>query len=821
MRRSKFLYVTLISYLIFCAFQTPALAGDWGTDPKANPQAEVLCGNARFTVLTDRIIRMEWSEDGVFEDRASLAIINRNLSVPKFSVTRQGAKTIISTSSVKLEYAGNGKFTKDNLSVSFKLNGKTVTWCPGMEPKGNLKGTTRTLDKIGGRSSKSTLKHMSKGQGTDFTPVELEDGILSRDGWAIVDESQRHLLQKDDSDWGEWVAERPVGDRQDLYIFAYGHDYTGALEDFTKVAGRIPLPPKYTLGYWWSRYWIYTDDEFLAIANDLRSHKVPADVFIIDMDWHLTWKSMDKRLGHDEFAQRRGWTGYTWNRDLIVDPEGLLHDLHAMNYKTSLNLHPASGIRPYEDCYKDFVKDYLSRTDNYDGPRNYIYTSEPYTFQGVDKSVAKEGYNASVPFRMSQQAWADAYFNSVIHPLEKMGVDFWWLDWQQWIESRYVPALNNTFWLNYTFFNDKVRQSKYLGKEAGRPFIYHRWGGLGSHRYQLGFSGDTYDEWDVLQMLPYFTATASNVGYGYWGHDIGGHMQRQAHYTDPEMYTRWLQYGVFTPIFKTHSTESKYLERKIWEYPTHFEYMKQAIELRYALSPYIYDAARQAYDTGVSICRPLYYSYPEEQKAYDMDQEFMFGDNILATVLCQPADSLSGKTERKMWFPAGNDWYDMAHHCSYKGGISRTLYYSIDENPWFVKDGAIVPLATEGIQNLQQSDNRMRLLIVPGKTSCIYTHYEDDGLSQAYDTDFATTKIEKYFRGKDMIVKISPRQGTYAGALSTRAIELVLDGICVKGSINVNGKTVEAVSEGYATKVQLPELPVSEEILIQMTQVCF
>lgn len=784
-------------------------------NPKASEKATVECGNARFTVLTDRLIRMEWSEDGKFEDRASLAIINRNLEVPAYSVRKTGSGVEIKTSAVTLTYKG-GRFDSSNLSVSFRLNGKTVVWDPSKKPAGNLKGTTRTLDRIDGRIDKNNLRYFNRKKENES--IELEDGILSRDGWAIVDESSRHLLEKDNSDWGEWITERPEGDRLDWYIFAYGHDYKAALGDFTKVAGRIPLPPKYTLGYWWSRYWIYTDEEFLQIASELRSHEIPADVFIIDMDWHLTWKQMKDRIGKDEFGQRPGWTGYTWNHDLIINPVGLLHDLHSMQFKTSLNLHPASGIRPYEECYDRFVKDYLSRTKDYDGPEGYVYGSEPYIFKGNTKSFAKEGYRAPVPFRMSQQTWADAYFNSVIHPLEKQGVDFWWLDWQQWKESKYVSGLSNTFWLNYTFFNDKVRQSAYLGKYADRPFIYHRWGGLGSHRYQLGFSGDTLDEWEVLEMLPHFTATASNVGYGYWGHDIGGHMQKEGHDTNPEMYTRWLQYGVFTPIFKTHSTESHFLERKIWHYPTHYEYMKEAIELRYALTPYIYDAARQAYDTGVSICRPLYYYYPEEEKAYSRDQEFMFGDNILATVLCQPLDPQTGKTERKMWFPAGNDWYDMAHHCTHKGGSEKTLYYSIEENPWYVKAGSIIPMAGEGIQNLQQEDNRLRLLIVPGKNASSCLHYEDDGTSQAYGEEYATTLIEKKVSGSAMTVVINPRQGTFRNASETRRISIVLDGMKAS-SASVNGTAVETVSDGIRTVITLPESGVGEKTVVKILNV--
>ncbi|MEI3554934.1 MAG: TIM-barrel domain-containing protein [Alistipes senegalensis] len=117
----------------------------------------------------------------------------------------------------------------------------------------------------------------------------MEQGLLSRSGWAVVDESARHVLTPDGSVWKEWVEARPAGDRQDLYLFAYGHDYKQALADFQLVAGRAPLPPKYTFGYWWSRYWQYSDNEFVDLVQKLKSMDVPLDVLIIDMDWHETW----------------------------------------------------------------------------------------------------------------------------------------------------------------------------------------------------------------------------------------------------------------------------------------------------------------------------------------------------------------------------------------------------------------------------------------------------------------------------------------------------------------------------------------------------
>ena len=762
--------------ILLAALLAAAVTGYAKNDPVASAQAQVVAGNARFTVLTDRLIRMEWSEKGTFEDNATLAIVNRNLPVPKFTTTRSGDGVTIRTSAVTLTYKG-GKFAEDNLSVSFKLNGKTVTWHPGMEATGNLMGTARTLDGCTGPD------HINNND-----PMEL--GILSRDGWAIVDESSRHLFVPDDSDWGEWVSVRPEGDVQDLYIFAYGHDYKAALADFTKVAGKIPMPPKYVFGYWWSRYWAYSDEEFLALGKEFRDRRIPIDVMVIDMDWHQTWQSTSRRLRRDEVGQNVGWTGYSWNRDLFNDPEAFLAELHdELHLKTSLNLHPASGIVQREDAYPAFVADYLSRTDDYDGPEGYIYKGGE---QQANGNIAKKGYHAPVPFRMDQVAWADAYFNSVLHPLEKQGVDFWWLDWQQYKESNYVPGLSNTFWLNHTFFNDKVRRNiDKPAEDSERPMIYHRWGGLGSHRYQLGFSGDTNIRWEVLGYLPYFTATASNVGYGYWGHDLGGHMQRGQIPTDPELYTRWLQYGVFSPLFKTHCTSSAIIERRFWAFEDHYQYMRDAVELRYALSPYIYDMARKAYDTGVSLCRPMYYEYPEEEKAYTWKEQYFFGDNILAATVCEPLDSLTGKAGRSVWLPAGNDWYDMAHKQMLKGGQTRNLQYTIGEIAWFVKAGSIIPLAAEGIQNLQEKSNALRIYIAPGAGKSTYTHYEDDEVSQAYPNSYATTLITKTATSSGCTVDIAARQGSYKGMAADRDLTIVIGGLTRKPSATFDGKALD------------------------------
>ncbi len=327
------------------------------TNPVADPRAVVVVGNARFTVLTPEMIRIEWAADGKFEDHASFVFINRRLPVPKFSKEEAGRKLTLKTSALTLTYDGSsadGRFTPENLRIELTLDGKQVTWHPGVTDSENLQGTTRTLD--GARGNK--------------TREPIEQGLVSRSGWSLVDDSARPLFDStnfsfkegENSPW-PWVIERPAGEHQDWYFFGYGHDYRKALGDYVKVAGRIPLPPRFAFGTWWSRYWDYSEQEIEEIVRGFRENSTPLDVFVIDMGWHISLEQL-KALGYgdknneDQSGHFLGWSGYTWNKELFPDPEGFLDRLHASHLKTSLNLHPASGIQPWEATYPAMAKAY-------------------------------------------------------------------------------------------------------------------------------------------------------------------------------------------------------------------------------------------------------------------------------------------------------------------------------------------------------------------------------------------------------------------------------------------------------------------------------
>jgi alpha-glucosidase (family GH31 glycosyl hydrolase) len=716
--------------------------------PSANPKAIVHAGSARFTILTPRLIRMEWTGSKAFTDNASFVVVNRNLPVPYFTSVKSNGLLIIKTDELELQYkTDSGKFNSQNLLVKALDAKHPFTWVPGQKQKGNLKGTYRTLDNYDGDE-----------QIWDKTKMELEDGLLSTDGWTLIDDSKSLLF--DNSAW-PWVMQRPTADHQDFYLMGYGRQYKKALFDFTQIAGRVPLPPRYAFGYWWSRYWSYSENEVRSVVDNFEQHRLPLDVFVVDMDWHNT---DSLRAKDDVFGQPKGWTGWTWNNRLFTDPDGFLRWMNNKQLKVTLNLHPASGIAPFEEPYQ--------RTARY---LNFDTTSK-----------------ANIPFVGSDKRFMQAMFNTVLHPMEKKGVSFWWLDWQQWPNDKKVESLNNTWWLNYTFFTDMERNS------AVRPMLYHRWGGLGNHRYQIGFSGDAVISWKSLAFQPYFTSSASNVLYGYWSHDIGGHQfgRGSERVLNPELYVRWMQFGALSPIFRTHSTKSSALNKEVWNFQgEYYNALGSAIRLRYQLAPYIYTMARKTYDTGISLCRPLYYDYPENKEAYENPSEYMFGDDLLVAPIVSPMEN--GISEKKVWLPAGNDWFEWSTGTLLKGGQYINRVFSLDEYPIYVKAGAVLP-TYPAVKNLSHDPEQCVLAIFPGANGSTSV-YEDGGNSKDYASAYAYTRVvAKYLTGRVQKIVIMPRKGIYAGMPLTRTYTLRLYGAEMPVQILANGKKLNYSTEPNA-----------------------
>ena len=707
--------------------------------------------HVRFTVISDGTLRLEYAPDGKFVDAKSLVAVNREYPKVDYRLKTTGGWVEVTTSKMKMRYKKNsGQFTDKNLVITSAKGMFPFTWKPGMKQTGNLKGTCRTLDGMDGETQSQTWVADSKKGDT----LKLEDGLLATDGWTLIDDSQRHLFDED-PDWS-WVKERPDNGGQDWYFMAYGRDFKSALKDYTRFSGKMPLPPRYAFGYWWSRYWLYSDKEFRNLIQNFQSYQIPLDVLVVDMDWHYTEKG------------KGGWTGWTWNKHLFPNRKGFLDYLKKNDVKITLNLHPADGVASYEEDYPAMAKD-----------------------MGVDPQSKQ-----TIPWINSDKKFMKNMFKNALTPMEKDGVDFWWLDWQQGIYDPKVKNLSNTWWINYAFFSQMERNRE------TRPMLYHRWGGLGNHRYQVGFSGDAVVSWKTLDFQPYFNSTASNVLYGYWSHDLGGHIGSKI---DPEMYTRWMQFGALSPIMRTHSQKSAGLNKEPWIFTKEYcDILRNTIRQRYEMAPYIYTMARKGYDEGLSLCRPMYYDYPENKEAYEFRNEYMFGDDVLVAPATAPTQD--GYVMVRAWLPGG-EWYELHTGTLLKGGQVVERPFAIDEYPIYVKAGSVLPMYNKSVMNLNGNDEEIVITLFPGGNgSSSFAFYEDNGNDKQYDAEHAVTQLNATRQGQEQTVVIGKREGTYKDMPANRSYKVKVLSAVMPQSVTVNGTPAkyEYLGEELALSIHVP-----------------
>lgn len=648
--------------------------------PLARPEAIIQGDHYRFTILTSRMIRMEYAEDGRFEDRPTQTVWNRDFPVPSFRIVEDDTELQIITEHVHLHYT-KGPFAENTLYVDVLGNFSTYysRYTFG-GPLRTLKGTARTLDHADGE-------------------IPLEEGIISRQGYAAIDDSASFVLTED-----HFVEPRQAG-AKDIYYFGYGHDYKQALKDFYHLTGPTPMLPRQVLGNWWSRYWRYNEKEYKDLMTRFKKEDVPFSVSVIDMDWHVT--DIPEKYGS-------GWTGYTWNRDLFPDPRGFLKWLKDDERMVTLNLHPADGVRGFEEAYEAMA-----------------------VAMGLDPDTEDR-----IPFDFSDKTFIENYFTKLHHPHEADGVDFWWIDWQQGANSK-IKGLDPLWMLNHYHALD-------IARDGNRPLIFSRYAGPGSHRYPVGFSGDTIISWASLKFQPYFTATASNIGYGWWSHDIGGHQRGEK---DDELSTRWLQYGVFSPIMRLHSTMSIFNGKEPWRYSVEAEQvMKRYLRLRHQLVPYIYTMNARNHFDGLPLVSPMYYEHPEDELAYAVPNQYYFGTEMMVAPIVEPMNQKLHVAATTAWLPDG-EWFDFFSGHRYTGGKQMRLFRKLDEQAVLAKAGAIIPLGRHvEHSNALHNPEHLDVHVFPGASNQ-FTLFEDDSVGVAHrDGENVETSFELDWVARTMTI---------------------------------------------------------------------
>ena len=609
--------------------------------PAGSPDPSFTCEGEywRIQVLSDALIRVEWSPSGQWEDRPTQIVVNRRGEAPcecriERDVCGEGSIRI-TTAAMSLTYDGN-EFSPHGLYAQVRNEaqwGGVWRWDVNEEHPWlyghNMGGTTRTLDTVDGA-------------------CDVDPGIIDGRGIVALNDPSAALTPEG------WVAPREEGSR-DVYIFAHGHRFDEALRDFYRLTGAQPVIPRYALGNWWSRYHAYTAAEYRQVMDDFDAHDIPLAVAVIDMDWHLT--DIPARYGS-------GWTGCTWNRELFPDPEAFLAHLHDRGLRVTLNLHPADGIRGHEEAYAALARRLGHNTSD----------------------------DAPIPFDVANPDFMTAYFEEVLAPLEQQGVDFWWVDWQQG-EYASIPGIDPLWILNHMHVLDHAHRN------GGRGLTLSRYAGPGSHRYPVGFSGDTIISWESLAFQPEFTAMASNIGYGWWSHDIGGHMFG---IRDHELSTRWVQYGVMSPIMRLHSSNNPFTRKEPWSFPEpHCRIQEEALRLRHRLVPYLHTEQVTGHEDLRPLIRPMYYEDPVHEGAWTHPSSYMLGRSLLTAPITSPCDPTSQRAHVRVWLPEGQ-WTDIFTGLTYRGGRSIRAHRTLSDIPVFARSGTVLPLA--GISSADEAE---------------------------------------------------------------------------------------------------------------------
>ena len=727
------------------------------TRPKVRPENVVMFGDIRVSVLADRLFRIEMDETHQFCDDATEAVWFRDMPPVSFTTDHKDAEVEIKTEKVTLVIKKN--FVRSYVLIDGEKRPLTN--------EGNLLGTYTTLDGCDG-------DEYIDSQTKERTKIKLAKGVVSRSGIAVLDYTHSSVLKQD----GMITKQR--NDSLDIYVFAYGKDYRAAVQAYYMICGNTPLIPRFAFGNWWSRYYAYTEEEYLNILDRMEERDVPLTVATVDMDWHWNTQNLSQKPGIEAkmpltertdkvYGGTSGWTGYSWNTNLFPDYKRFLKTLHERNLHTTLNLHPATGVRFFEDMYEEMAK-----------------------AMGVDPETEH-----CVRLDFTSDQFINNYFKILHKPYEQDGVDFWWIDWQQGPRAK-AAGIDIMWVLNHYHTMDNAK--------GHMPMILSRYSGLGAHRYPLGFSGDTYITWKTLAYLPYFTANASNIGFTWWSHDIGGH---QNGIKDDELYVRSVQFGVFSPINRLHCTSTPFMTKEAGYYMNGTGHIaEEFMRLRHKMIPFLYSASVETTEKGLALMEPMYYEYPDEEKAYEYTSQYMFGGQLLVAPVITKGDA-KGLAKTKVWLPEGT-WTDIFTGNVYEGARETDMVRYMDTIPVLAKEGGFFVLDGRKHTNSVELPDQLTVLAFNGNGA--YTLHEDSDAGRM-NTEF----VSSFADGKQTVTL----KADGAVCVPERLIRLELRNIH-RGTVCVyaDGQPVEAKvkTDGFVI-VTIPKAQYGVTYTVEVTPV--
>lgn len=743
-----------------------------------------------INLLAPDLVRIRFAPNGAFAPDQSVAVIKRDWQGLKPSVTETSAEiriasaeltVVVKKSPLRLSFLdreGN-VISKDDAERGMSWGGQAVRVWKDMPLDENYYGFG---EKSGSLNRK--FKHMTMWN-SDIPAYKADTDPLyeSVPFFYGVRNGKAYGIFFDNSYWSSFDMGKEFPDRYSFgatggelnYYFFYGPSPKKVLTRYTDLVGRMPLPPRWSLGYQQCRWSYYPESRVRKLAGDFRSKKIPADVIYLDIDY------------------MEGYRIFTFSQKNFPQPKKMIDDLAKDGFKIVVIVDP--GIKA-DSSYHAFQS----------GIKQDVFLKYPNKKLFIGKV-----WPGDCAFPDFSNPVARAWWGENFNVLVDAGVRGFWNDMNEpsvfdvptkTVDLQVIHNDNNLMTShakNHNTYGMQMTQATYEGvrklRPTERPFVLTRASYAGGQRYSAAWTGDNVASWEHLELALPMLLNLSISGQPFVGSDIGGFIGSP----DGELFARWLQLGVFLPLMRAHTVINS-ADQEPWSYGATFEAInRKTIEFRYQLLPYIYSIMYQASVTGIPAMRPLVLEYPDDESYAWNGTEFLFGDDILvAPVLWR------GETKRELRLPKG-EWHDYWTNERYEGGKNVTVNAPVDRIPMFVKAGAIIP-SQQIVQYTDQAPiDPLTLTVYPAANgSALY--YEDDGHTFEYEKGtFLKRTIVQTAQEHSTKLVIGETTGSYvppARALIVQFVDSKTEPryILVKGkkSPKVEASKLQTVKEGWS-----------------------
>ncbi len=753
LRSSCFRRLRVVLLLLYCSVSWAqgwhSLGSVTGFQPFAKG-VEVQAGDARIRVvaLSPSVVRVRYAPAGTFPADASWAVINpQPWQAPAMQIEDSPAALQLSTSELRVRIeksplrivfldSASQPILQEDSRHPVAFNGDEFQVSESMpedERYFGLGDKAGPLDHRGQAFVNWNTDAYGWQEGTDPLYKSIPFFLGARHGRAYgvyLDNTWRTTFDfgKTSRDFFTFGSD---GGELDYYFF-YGPDPRKVISDYTALVGRTPLPPLFALGYQQCRYSYFPEARVRQIAQGFRTRKIPADVIYLDIDYQ-----QDNRP-------------FTVNRERFPNFEGMIRDLAAQNFKvvaiTDLHLWAQDGYAPYDEGKRRDLFVHNADGSLYVGP---VWPG-PSVFPDFTLTPARAWWGTL--YRDFVQKGIRGFWNDMnepavfVYPQKTMPLDV-------------VHRLDGNKTASHHEIHNVFGMQNVRGTYEGllklapdqRPFVLTRAAFAGTQRYAASWTGDNSSTWNHYRLSVPTLLNLGLSGYAFIGDDIGGF----AGSPPPDLLTRWLELGVFNPLYRNHTAKGT-LDQEPWVHGSvHEAIRRRYIELRYRLLPYIYTGMEETSRTGVPLMRPMFLEFPADRSLETNEDEFMFGPALLvAPKLTETLDPVQVR------LPSGV-WFDYWTGKRVQGGKNLDVKPALDEVPVFVRAGSIIPQQPVVQSTSEVPTGPLELRVYPGP-DCRGAIYADDGETFAYQRGvFQRTAITCEATAAGVKVQIADAVGSY------------------------------------------------------------